>query len=83
LAYNVRYKRSVEKDLAGLDKREARRVLDRIERELATQPDRFPTLKGEYEGLRKMRIGNYRVVYAVLGSDVLILRVGHRKDIYR
>ncbi len=83
MAYNIQYKRSVEKDLARLDKREARRILDKIEKELSAHPDRYPTLKGEFEGLRKMRMGDYRVIYAVLGNDVLILRIGNRREVYR
>ena len=58
-------------------------VLDKIEKELSARPDRCPTLKGDFEGLRKTRMGDYRVVYAVLGDDVLILRIGHRREVYR
>jgi len=83
LAYKIRYKQSVGKDLSRLDAREARRVLDKIEKELSARPDRCPTLKGDFEGLRKTRMGDYRVVYAVLGDDVLILRIGHRRELYR
>ncbi|NLE68447.1 MAG: type II toxin-antitoxin system RelE/ParE family toxin [Lentisphaerae bacterium] len=83
MAYNIQYKRSVEKDLSRLDKREARRVLDKIEKELSTHPDRCPTLKGEFKGLRKIRIGDYRVIYAILENDVLILRIGNRREVYR
>lgn len=83
MAYNIQYKRSVEKDLARLDKREAKRILDKIEKELSTHPDRYPTLKGEFEGLRKMRMGDYRVIYAILENDVLVLRIGNRREVYR
>jgi len=83
LAYNIQYKRSVGKDLSRLDKREARRVLNKIEKELSTHPDRYPTLKGNFEGLSKMRMGDYRVIYATLENDVLILRIGNRRAVYR
>jgi len=83
LAYNIGYKKSVERDLAKLPKAEARRVLDRIEEELSEKADSYPVLKGPFAGLRKFRIGDYRVIYAILGNDVLVLRIGHRKDVYR
>lgn len=83
MAYSIQYKRSVAKDLARLDKREARRVLDKIEKELSTHPDRYATLKGEFEGLHKLRMGDYRVIYAILGNDVMILRIGNRREVYR
>ena len=82
MAYSITYKKSVQKDLARLDKREARRILDRIETELSHHPDTYPALKGEYAGLRKFRVGDYRVIFAILGNEVLVLRIGDRKDVY-
>ena len=83
MAYNIVYKRSVKRDLKKLSKAEARRVLDQLEKDLSDKPKRFPALKGEFAGLRKYRVGNCRVIFAILGNDVLILRIGHRKDVYR
>ncbi|NPV04170.1 MAG: type II toxin-antitoxin system RelE/ParE family toxin [Syntrophaceae bacterium] len=83
MAYNIGYKKSVERDLKKLPKAEARRVLDRIEEELSEKADSYPVLKGPFAGLRKFRIGDYRVIYAILGNDVLVLRIGHRKEVYR
>ena len=34
---------------------------------------------GEY----RFRIGDYRVIFDLVGDEVVVLRVGHRKDIYR
>ncbi|MDO9350111.1 MAG: type II toxin-antitoxin system mRNA interferase toxin, RelE/StbE family [Deltaproteobacteria bacterium] len=45
--------------------------------------DTYPILKGQFAGLRKYRVGDYRVIYAILGDDVLVLRIGHRKDVYK
>ncbi len=36
----------------------------------------------ENHGLRKFRVGEYRAIYVILGSDVLIPRIGHRKDVH-
>ncbi len=80
--YNVVYKKSVHRDLRKLSKPEARRVLDRIENKLSKNPDSNQVLKGPFAGLRKFRVGEYRVIYAILDADVLILRIGHRKDVY-
>lgn len=59
------------------------------DRNLATQNVDFnPTLKLPVRqqellaGLRKLRVGDYRVIYAILGSQVLVLRIGHRREIY-
>jgi len=83
LAYSITYKKSVEKDLSRLGKPEARRILDKIEKELGARADNYPSLKGEFTGLRKLRVGDYRIIFAVLEQEILILRIGHRRDIYK
>lgn len=83
MAYNVVYKKSVHRDLKRLSKAEAKRILDHIEHELSKNPESNPVLKGQFAGLRKFRIGDYRVIYALLGTDILILRIGHRRDVYK
>ena len=83
MAYNINYKKSVERDLSRLDKKEARRILDNIEKELSEHAEAYPALKGEFAGLRKMRVGNYRVIFSVINQNVIILRIGHRQAIYK
>jgi addiction module RelE/StbE family toxin len=82
LAFDIAYKKSVAKDLAALGKAEARRILDKIEKDLRQRADTYPVLKGPFSGLRKLRVGDYRVIFAILGDQVLVLRIGHRRDIY-
>ncbi len=82
MAFEIAYKKSVEKDLARLGKAEARRVLEKVEQDLSTRADGYPVLKGQFAGLRKLRIGDYRVIFAILGPQVLVLRIGHRSEIY-
>jgi len=83
LAYNIGYKKSVQRDLKKLSKAEAHRVLNQVEEELSKNAETYPVLKGQFAGLRKYRVGDYRVIYAILGDDVLVLRIGHRKDVYK
>lgn len=83
MAYNIIYKKSVHRDLKKLSKAEAGRILDQIERELLKKPESNPVLKGQFAGLRKFRIGDYRVIYALLGEDILILRIAHRRNVYK
>jgi len=83
LAYNLVYKKSVHRDLKALSQPEAKRILDLIENELIESPESNPALKGRFAGLRKYRVGDYRVIYALLGQDILNLRIGHRKNIYK
>lgn len=83
MAYSIVYKKSVQRDLGKLSKAEAHRILNQIEQELSKNAETYPVLKGQFSGLRKYRVGDYRVIYAILGDDVLVLRIGRRKDVYK
>ena len=39
-------------------------------------------MSGELAGLHRLRTGDYRVLFRVEGERVLVVRIGHRKDIY-
>ena len=82
MAYKVTYKKSVIKDLKKIDKTDLKKLVNKIEKEVSQKPESYLVLKGEFAGLRKYRVGNYRIIYAILNKEVLILRVGHRKEIY-
>ncbi|MDE2655455.1 MAG: type II toxin-antitoxin system RelE/ParE family toxin [Gemmatimonadota bacterium] len=60
------------------------RVIRAIDR-LAEQPLTGSVLKGGLRGLRRVRIGRYRVLYEVLDDElvVLVVRVSHRREAYR
>jgi len=83
LASNIKYKKSIERDLSRLDKKEARRILNKIEKDLSERAESYPVLKGEFAGLRKMRVGDYRVVFTIIDNEILILRIGYRREIYK
>jgi len=83
LAYNIVYKKSIQRDVKRISKTEARRILNQVEEELSKNADAYPALKGQFAGLRKYRSRDHRVIFAVLGEDVLILRIGHRKHVYK
>jgi mRNA interferase RelE/StbE len=73
----------VHRDLKKFSRAEAGRILDKIEEELSKKADTYPVLRGQFAGLRKCRVGDHRVIYVILGKDVLILRIGHRRDVYK
>jgi mRNA interferase RelE/StbE len=75
LAFNIKYKKSIERDLGRLSKKEAQRILNKIEEELSERAESYPVLKGEFAGLRKLRVGDYRVIFTVIDDDILILRI--------
>jgi mRNA interferase RelE/StbE len=83
LAYNIVYKKSVHRDLKKIKKTEASKIIDQLEKDLSNKPDSYPVLKGQFAGLRKYRVGDYRVIYAIIEKNVLVLRIGHRRNIHR
>ena len=82
--YSIRVKRSAARELARVPEPDRQRIVHAIDR-LAEHPRAGSALKGEFRGLRRVRVGNYRVVYEVLEDAlvVLVVRVRHRRDTYR
>jgi len=83
LAYRISFKKSVTRDLKKLDIKEAGRILSLISEELPQIADSLPDLKGRFSGLRKYRIGEYRVIFTILNDSVLITRIRHRKEVFK
>ncbi len=84
MTYSLKIKASAAKALRGIHKRDRIRLIQAIDR-LQEDPHVGKALKGELTGLRRIRVGSYRVVYEVTEAEltVLVVRVGHRKDVYR
>ncbi len=82
--FELRFKPSVAKDLRGISKTEARRLLKRME---ALRDDPRPAGCEKLTGreLYRIRQGAYRIVYSVDDAYVVIevIKVGHRRDVYR
>ena len=78
--YKIVFKKSVARDLKKIDKEQANRILKKIEDKLPQKAETLPILKGKFSGLRKFRIGNFRVIFSIIGNTALILRIRHRKE---
>lgn len=83
--YEVRVARRAIKAIERLERRDQQRVRAAIDL-LADEP-RPPgcvALAGE-DGVYRVRIGSYRILYEVIDAQLLVLvvRVGHRRAVYR
>ena len=83
MVYRVQFKKPVGRDLRKINKTQVRTILGKIESELSKTLESCPVLTGKFAGLRKFRVGDYRIIFSILGDTVLILRVSHRKEAYR
>ncbi|MBS1588813.1 MAG: type II toxin-antitoxin system RelE/ParE family toxin [Bacteroidetes bacterium] len=85
MGYNVEFKKSAEKELAALPTDIIAKMRKAI---LSLKVNPLPTgskkLKGRKNDYR-IRVGNYRVVYQIKNEVLIVyvIKIGHRKDIYK
>ena len=84
MSFSIRIKKSALGELRRVTKPDRARIVAAIDR-LAETPHLGAALKGDLRGLRRIRVGDYRVVYEVRDDElvVLVVRVTHRRDAYR
>ena len=82
--YAVRIKDSAAKELARIPQPTRGRLTDSIDG-LGAQPYAGQPLRGGMRGLRRLRVGDYRIVYALYDAEgvALVVRVAHRSSAYR
>ena len=81
---SVKWSKSGLDDLETLDPAVRDRVLSKVSW-LQENTSRIAPKKlhRELEGLYRLRVGDYRIVYSVRGDVIVVERVGHRRDIYK
>ncbi|MCX5871609.1 MAG: type II toxin-antitoxin system RelE/ParE family toxin [Deltaproteobacteria bacterium] len=82
--YKIYFKESVEKDFRAIPKKDLQKIILRIQ-SLARDPR--PPGHEKLTGKERYRIrqGHYRIIYSIQDNEftVWVVKVGHRKDIYR
>lgn len=85
MVYQLNWDEEALDDFKKIGKAEAIRLIRKIETHLVKDPQNLgKALVGNFSGLYRYRIGDYRVIYQIIKNELLIVvvRVGHRKDIY-
>jgi len=82
--YEILFKESVWKELKKVPKNDLKRILSRIEN-LGDDPRPKGCEKLTGHELYRVRQENYRIVYSIQDSELIvwIIKVGHRKNVYR
>ena len=83
-AYSVFFRKSVWKDFQPIPKKDLKRILDRIAAlAIEPRPQGCEKLSGQEQ--YRIRHGRYRIVYSIQDDEltVWVVKVGHRKDVYR
>jgi mRNA interferase RelE/StbE len=81
---SIRWERRAAKELEAVPRDAQKRIVAAVEA-LRDEPLKGEQLAAEWKGLRRLRVGRYRVIYAFDGRQLLVLvvRVGHRSEVYR
>jgi mRNA interferase RelE/StbE len=82
--YKIFFRESVEKDFQNIPKSDAERILRRIEK-LADDPRPIGCEKLTGQERYRLRQGSYRILYSIRDRELVVwvVKIGHRKDIYR
>jgi len=84
MAYSLLYHPDVlSDDLAKIPGNIKLIIRKAIEEKLLVDPVNFgQPLRQTLKGYRKLRVGDYRVIYKIISNDIIILKIGNRKDVY-
>ncbi len=83
MSHTLLYTKTAVSDIRKLDKIVKKKIKNKIEH-YSTNPLSFAKkLTNSTIGQYRWRIGNHRVVFDMHGNNIVILRVGHRKEIYK
>ena len=81
--YKVLLTQRALKDLDALEKHDRVRIIKKL-KEYASKPLRdMRKLESPKIGTYRFRVGDFRVVFDIDGENLVVLRAGHRKTIYR
>ncbi|MBT4384361.1 type II toxin-antitoxin system RelE/ParE family toxin [Candidatus Peregrinibacteria bacterium] len=73
----------VKEDIPKLSSDVKKRIRVAIEKKLTTEPEKFgKPLRKSLKGYRKLRVGNYRVIFRIEKKLIKIFAIGHRSVIY-
>ena len=82
--YKIYFKKSVEKDFRVIPKKDLQKIILRIQ---ALARDPRPPGHEKLTGQERYRIrqGHYRIIYSIQDEEftVWVVKIGHRRDIYR
>jgi mRNA interferase RelE/StbE len=83
-SYKLTIKKSAEKELKDIPKKDANRIVRRIQ-SLAGKPRPAGSKKLLAQTYYRIRQGDYRIVYSIDDPNCVvdIIKIGHRREIYR
>ncbi len=86
MVWKIEMTGEAEKELARIDKPAAKRIVRYLRERVSVDPrSSGKSLRGDLSGLWRYRIGDYRVICELYDEkvSVLVVRIAHRKEVYR
>ena len=80
--FSVELTKHFSKQIRNLDQKAQVQIIKEIY-SWENNPKVAKPLHGEFKGVLSTRIGKYRVLYKIEGEKILLLAVGHRKNVYK
>ena len=83
MKYRLVYTRRALRDINGLDDSTKKRIAKALARYEGDPLKHAESMTDSRLGSYRFRIGDYRVIFDVEGNDIVVLRVGHRRELYK
>ena len=86
MAWTIEWTEAAKKQLRKLDRQLARQIVDYVDKKASRDPRaQGKALTAQFASLWRYRVGDHRVVVSIEDARlvVLVVRVGHRREVYR
>ncbi len=82
---NIKYHPKVKsEDIPRLSPNITTRIENAIKNRLMVNPIKYGFyLRGSLRGYRKLRVGDWRIIYRIVDKEIRIIAIGNRKDVYK
>jgi len=82
---NIKYHPKVKsEDIPRLSSNITARIENAIKNRLMINPIKYGFyLRGSLRGYRKLRVGDWRIIYKIVDKEIRIIAIGNRKDVYK
>jgi len=81
--YRLVYTQRAVRDIGKLEENIKKRIGKTLTRYLDTPFDYAESLTDSSLGSYRFRVGDYRIIFDIEGRDIVVLRVGHRRELYK
>jgi mRNA interferase RelE/StbE len=83
MAFEINFSNQAAKELKKLDKQIQKRIIDKLAQYAKSENlKEAKKLTSPALGQWRYRIGDYRIIFDLMGKEVQVLKVAHRSEVY-